>query len=51
MIYLGVGVDTDVDSGHDGDEDGDQPDQLAVEAGLGEVAETMQSRLLAVQNA
>ena len=32
-------------------EDSEEPDQLAVQAGLGQISETMQSRLLAVQNA
>ena len=48
---LGVVVDAEVESGQDGAEDSDQPDQLAVDTGLGQVSETMQSSLLAVENA
>ena len=48
---LGVVVDAEVQSDQNGGEDRDQPDQLAEHSGLGQVAETMQSGLLAVENA
>ena len=48
---LGVVVDAEVESGQDGGEDSEEPDQLAVDTGLGQVSETMQGSLLAVENA
>ena len=47
----GVVVDAEVESEREGGEDSEEPDQLAVDTGLGEVSETMQSSLLAVENA
>ena len=44
----GVVVDAEVESEREGGEDSEEPDQLTVDTGLGEVSETMQSSLLAV---
>ena len=49
--FLGVVVDPEVESEYNEGEDSEEPDQLAVQAGLGQISETMESRLLAVQNA